>query len=279
MRASCVCALRAIDASPIAVHSAGVFDKTGLPRVTNVLVADDNPVTLRFFGEALARLGFDHALARDGADACAQASRVAFDILLFDARMPSLDGGEALARIRSQAGPSRAAVAIATTADASEAARHALLAAGFIDVIAKPVGIDALRATLARYSGAAIAATPAVVLAPNDADLLDDASALLAVGGDASILAALRVLLVGELDALPLEIAEIASRNDIKALRDRLHRLDASAGFCGARGLASAIARLRVALDDSGAWPQRDANAFLAACANVRERLAATATA
>jgi CheY-like chemotaxis protein len=254
-----------------------VFSKTGSARVTNILVADDNPVTLRFFAEALTQLGFDHALARDGTEACALASQTAFDILLFDARMPSLDGCAALARIRSETGASQNAIAIATTADAGDATREALLAAGFIDVIPKPVGIDALRAALARHSGATIAPVAAAAVATSETDALDDSSALLAVGGDASILAALRGLLIGELDALPAEIAEIASRNDVTALRDRLHRLDASAGFCGARGLASAVSRLRAALDDSDAWPNQAAHEFLVACAHVRDRLATTA--
>jgi CheY-like chemotaxis protein/HPt (histidine-containing phosphotransfer) domain-containing protein len=230
--------------------------------VPNILVADDNPVSLAFFADALAQLGVASELAQDGLETVARASRTRFDLLLLDARMPGLDGAQALARIRAQAGPSRQSPALATTAEAGDDARARLLEAGFAGVIAKPVTIDALRAALARH------------LAAEASDGLDDARALAATGGDASILAALRGLLITELDALPLEIAACGARGDIAALRDRLHRLDASAGFCGAPALAVACSTLRAAIDAGTGWPNAATDAFLAACANVRARLA-----
>lgn len=237
-----------------------------------LLVADDNPVTLRFFAEALAQLGFACELAADGTEAVALARRARFDLLLFDARMPVLDGAQALARIRAEAGPSRDAVAVATTADTADSARRALITAGFVDVIVKPVTVAALRDTLARYLGDPDRTQPAGDATERS---LEDDRALAAVGGDASILAALRGLLVAELDALPTELADMATQADLAALRDRLHRLDASAGFCGAPGLAQAGARLRSALDVQNRWPDDAAADFLAACADVRARLLA----
>lgn len=229
--------------------------------VPNILVADDNPVSLRFFADALAQLGVSSELAHDGVETVARASRTRFDLLLLDARMPGLDGAEALARIRAEAGPSQRAPALATTAEAGKDAHSRLVEAGFEGVIAKPVTVDALRAALARYLTAG-------------SDGLDDARALAATGGDASILAALRGLLIAELDALPAEIADFGAHKDIAALRDRLHRLDASAGFCGAPALADAGTALRAALDASVDWPHAATAAFLAACADVRTRLA-----
>jgi CheY-like chemotaxis protein/HPt (histidine-containing phosphotransfer) domain-containing protein len=237
--------------------------------VPNILVADDNPVSLRFFADALAQLGASTELAHDGLDTVARASRTRFDLLLLDARMPGLDGAEALARIRSGAGPSQAATALATTAEAGDAARSRLVEAGFAGVIAKPVTVDALRAALARH-------LPATGSAAGSHEL-DDAHALAATGGDASILAALRGLLIAELDALPTEIARFGERGDVAALRDRLHRLDASAGFCGAPALAAASATLRTAVDAGDAWPRAAVDAFLASCADVRARLAKSA--
>jgi CheY-like chemotaxis protein/HPt (histidine-containing phosphotransfer) domain-containing protein len=235
--------------------------------VPNILVADDNPVSLRFFADALAALGVSSELAHDGIETVARASRTRFDLLLIDARMPGLDGSEALARIRAEAGPSQDAVALATTAEAGEAARLRLVEAGFAGVIAKPVTVDALRAALVRYLPDAGGG------AQSGADGLDDARALAATGGDASIVAALRGLLIAELDALPAEIADFGARSDVAALRDRLHRLDASAGFCGAPALADACAALRKACDTGAGWPVAATDAFLAACADVRARL------
>jgi len=239
--------------------------------VPNILVADDNPVSLRFFADALATLGVSSELAHDGIETVARASRTRFDLLLLDARMPGLDGTEALARIRAEAGPSQRAPALATTAEAGQAVRARLAEAGFAGVIAKPVTIDALRAALERYLPDIGGGVPR---ADSSADGLDDARALAATGGDASILAALRGLLIAELDALPAEIADFGARNDVSAVRDRLHRLDASAGFCGAPALAGACAALRVAFDTGAGWPVVATDAFLATCADVRARLA-----
>ncbi|HEX5121826.1 MAG TPA: response regulator [Rhodanobacteraceae bacterium] len=238
----------------------------------NILVADDNPVSLRFFADALAALGVASELAHDGVEALARARRTRFDLLLLDARMPGLDGIEVLARIRDEPGASREAPALATTAEAGDAVRVRLALAGFADVIAKPVTLDALhRAIASHVSGLQGLAGPSV---PLSAEALDDARALAATGGDASILAALRGLLVAELDALPAELAELGARGDEAALRDRLHRLDASAGFCGAPALTRACAALRAAVDAGADWPHAPTETFLTACADVRARLA-----
>jgi len=240
--------------------------------VPKILVADDNPVSLRFFADALEALGVSSELAHDGVETVACADRTRFDLLLLDARMPGLDGTEALARIRAGTGPSQRTPALATTAEAGDAVRARLVDAGFSGVIAKPVTIEALRTALARHLPDALG--DAGRAPGNASDGLDDAHALAATGGDASILAALRGLLIAELDALPAEIAGFGERGDAAGLRDRLHRLDASAGFCGAPALTRACATLRGALDANADWPHAAASAFLAACADVRAGLA-----
>ena len=234
-----------------------------MPR-PRILVADDNPVSLRFFADALDALGIDCTLAPDGARAVAEAENTAFDVLLLDIHMPVHGGAEVLARVRAGNGPSRSSPALATSAQTDAATDAALRAAGFAAVLSKPIGVDALRAALARHLPRGGDAMP----------VLDDAQALDAAGGDRAIVAALRGLFAAELDALPADIESLAVRKDDAGLRDRLHRLDASAGFCGAPALQEAIARLRGALVDEE-WPQAAIEDFLAACAHVRAALAA----
>jgi CheY-like chemotaxis protein/HPt (histidine-containing phosphotransfer) domain-containing protein len=245
--------------------------------VPKILVADDNPVSLRFFADALAGIGFEAECAGDGLAAVAAARRERFDLLLLDVNMPGLGGVDALRRIRAETGPSRDAVACATTAAGGDASRDALIAAGFGDVIAKPVSIDALRALLHRHMHAPMPTSDpdgAYGASPREDAILDDGAALAATGGDAAILAALRGLLMGELEALPNELEAMAARADLAALRDRLHRIDASAGFCGAPALVRAAARLRSVLDSGTGWPRDAAAEFLGACATVRDALA-----
>lgn len=207
-----------------------------MPRI---LVADDNAVSLRFLAEALKARELDCATAVDGTQAAALAEALPFDLLLLDARMPRLDGPGALARIRGGNGPSARAAALATTA--GDAASHAvLIAAGFAAVLPKPLALDVLYAALAHHLGG------------DRERLLDDAGALAVGGGDPAIVDALRGLLRVELAALPGELRTMAARADRAGLRERLHRLDASAGFCGALALARASAALRATLDVGG---------------------------
>lgn len=222
-----------------------------------VLVADDNPLSLAFFAQALEDAGCVVTLAADGAEAVALARNAAFDLLLLDARMPKLDGAEALAAIRAASGSSTRA--LATTATNDRSIQAALLAAGFAEVLHKPLAIAALRAALARH-------LPELCRTPTT---LDDAQALSAAGGNPAIVSALRGLLATELDALPDEIAGFAKARNAQALYERLHRLDASAGFCGAPGLVAAGSRLRDALADD-AWPESAFADFLRDCTHVR---------
>lgn len=228
-----------------------------------VLVADDNPLSLAFFSEAIRLAGHLATTAADGTRAVEAASCRQFDLLLLDTRMPGLDGPAALHSIRSGSGPSRRSPAVATSADAG-ISRPGLLDAGFGEVLVKPVAIDALHELLARYLGQG---------EPGDAVLLDNALALEKAGGNETIVTALRQLLDGELHALPAEIGAFAGNADRKALLERLHRLEASAGFCGTPSLAQAVATLRAKIDAGPAWPDSALVDFLRVCARTREAL------
>lgn len=204
--------------------------------------------------------GHQVATANDGNEAVVVAASRHFDLILLDTRMPVLDGPAALRSIRSGMGPSRRTPALATSADAA-VRRPELVEAGFEDVLIKPVGIDMLREWLVRYLGGAVR-PPATTL--------DDALALDKAGGNEAIVLALRQLLGGELDALPAEIENYARDANRVALCDRLHRLEASAGFCGASLLAQAIQALRVSLDSQSGWPAAALSDLLQVCAQTR---------
>jgi CheY-like chemotaxis protein len=237
--------------------------------IARVLVADDNPLSLRFFCSALATLEIECIEATDGTMALGLSDRDAFDLLLLDARMPGLGGIEVLTGIRAHGGPSQNATALATTANDDPAAHAALREAGFVDVLVKPLGVTALRAALDRYLPVAGSRT----LSKREELWLDEDQALAAAGGDRAIVLALRGLLVRELELLPAELTLISERRDANALRERLHRLDASAGFCGVRQLARAGAMLRTALD-APTWPEESVARFLDTCDRARAQLA-----
>ncbi|MEO5625034.1 MAG: response regulator [Dokdonella sp.] len=236
-----------------------------MPRV---LVSDDNLLSLQFFRAALISLGVDCIEAGDGTVALQLARGDAFHLMLLDVRMPGLDGPEVLRQIRARPGPSQHATALATTADNDASGHATLLAAGFVDVLIKPLAVDELRAALERY----LPASHSREIAGNQDEWLNEGAALAAAGGDRTIAAALRGLLIAELDLLPAELAAISQRRDAQALRERLHRLDASAGFCGAPVLAKAGTALRAALD-APTWPAPAIFRFLKTCERTRSML------
>jgi CheY-like chemotaxis protein len=232
-----------------------------MPRV---LVVDDNPLSLRFFEDALSTLGLACTVAGSGAEALRQAALTCYDLLLIDACMPGMDGIAVLGNLREGRGASRSAPALASTA-ASAQAHAALRAAGFVDVVPKPIALSALHALLAAH----LPGWNTEVFS-RDSACLDDPRALAATGGDRSIVRALRGLLVLELDAVPDEFRDLAERKDIGGMNDRLHRLAASAGLCGAASLGRAVDALRNVLTANE--PARDAalERLLAACAETR---------
>lgn len=235
-----------------------------------LLIADDNALSLRFFAEAAATLGHRCDTAGDGEAALALARARRYDMLLLDVRMPRLDGPETLRRLRADiAAASRASPALATTADGDAAIERELRARGFAGVLAKPVDIDGLRRALGTGTGMVAERAADYVEPP----LLDDAAAYHSLGSSDAV-AALRVLFAQELDALPRELDACLAAADDADLRERLHRLCASAGFCGAPRLEQACRRLRNRLVADPRFAADDLAELRAVAAATRQALA-----
>jgi CheY-like chemotaxis protein len=228
--------------------------------VQRILIADDDPVSLRFLVAVAIQLGFTAVAVADGSAALAAALDQPFDLLLLDRKMPGLGGAEMLTALRTRGD---ATPAIATSAEVDKTIMAQLRAAGFVDIVEKPTTLERLGRALrphlqisaSLHALAAVAAT---------ATLLDEGSALAAIGGDATALRALRVLLAQELVALLAHSAELG--DDGSAWREHLHRLRASCGFCGAAALAEAAARLERGLRDDPANAQPVLCDFLHLC-------------
>jgi CheY-like chemotaxis protein len=227
-----------------------------------LLLLEDDAVSARFLVEALARLPshVDHATTL--AEAAARAGD-GHALWVFDARLPDGHAADLLPRLRAAG---LATPALALTADSDDGTRRRLLAAGFGEVLAKPVGAAALRATVrARLGGA----EPAGIAAParigsghaaraepatsqragraTDEALprWDDAAALAALGDTAAV-AALRALFVAELPDQDRRVAAACDAADPAAAREVLHRLKAGCAFVGAASPGSSATPRRV---------------------------------
>jgi len=241
----------------------------GQPRV---LVVDDDPVTLRFLYEAISRCGCAVTTAGDANTASAAEAPAGFDLALLDRQMPGSSGVAILAELRARG---MAAPAIATSAHFDSVAATELREAGFAGLLLKPSGMAEIAALLARHLGTLPVSPitePLDPAAPGE-PLLDNTMALAAIGGDHAALVALRMLFRLELDAIARDFTDF-STIDPSALRDRLHRLGASCGFCGALALRGCAVRLERRLADNATATSADMAEFLRVVRLTSEQLA-----
>jgi CheY-like chemotaxis protein len=116
----------------------------------HILLVEDNAINREVAMELLSGAGVVVSVARDGQEALDMLDRQRFDAVLMDCQMPVMDGYAATRALR-QRPQLRALPVIAMTANAMVSDRDAVLAAGMNDHIAKPIVVDEMFATLARW--------------------------------------------------------------------------------------------------------------------------------
>jgi CheY-like chemotaxis protein len=122
-----------------------------------VLLVEDNAINRELASDLLSRAGIAVSVAYDGRDALELVARERFDCVLMDCQMPVMDGYAATRALREQPHLKDLPV-IAMTANAMVGDREKVLAAGMNDHIAKPIKVDEVFATIARWVRPAAAA-------------------------------------------------------------------------------------------------------------------------
>lgn len=117
-----------------------------------VLLVDDHAMNRDLGATVLELLGCDVALACDGAEAVEAVQADAFDVILMDIHMPVMDGVEATRRIRALDHAAGQTPIIAMSADVMPDMLERCRRAGMNDTLGKPIQIEALHATLARWT-------------------------------------------------------------------------------------------------------------------------------
>ena len=210
----------------------------------SILLVEDDPTTRSYLEALLAALPVQVSAAASMAEAIRQAGKTAFDLLLVDARLPDGSGIELLAELR-RCGVR--APALAHTAARERSELDPLIAAGFEEVLLKPVDAALWTATLARHlGGAPVATTRMRIVEEPDGKLpvWDDAAAARALAGNNAHVASLRQLFLAE---LPGQLQALRTMDS--TARDQLHRLRASCALVGAARLDAAVRALQVEED------------------------------
>ena len=136
-------------------------DRVALTRFSGirVLLVEDNPVGALLAATLLRREGCAVETAASGHEALDALKRARYDLVFMDRRMPGMDGPSAARAIRARGDETPI---VALTANAFAEDRRACLEAGMDDHLVKPLELDALRASLARWTNRAERAKVAV---------------------------------------------------------------------------------------------------------------------
>ena len=223
-----------------------------------VLLVEDNAFNRELAFDLLSQAGVIVGIACDGREALEVLARQSFDCVLMDCQMPVMDGYAATRALRQQPHLKNLPV-IAMTADAMVGDREKALAAGMNDHIAKPIKIDEVFTTVARWACPAPGSRPEAASTANSKaqpDLLrglhgiDVQTGLDGLNGDRQLYTRLlRMFRDREADFGARFRAARAEGRDEDALRCA-HNLKSVAGSLAAQDVQRAAAELERACDD-----------------------------
>jgi CheY-like chemotaxis protein len=115
-----------------------------------ILVVEDNDVIRKMLARILFQLGVSTDTASDGLEAAEKASTGAYDLILMDLSMPTMDGYQATRRIRENEQlfdlPRSAIVAVTAFGT-----REQCLKSGMDDYIVKPATAEQMRSIINRW--------------------------------------------------------------------------------------------------------------------------------
>ncbi len=111
----------------------------------HALIVDDHPTNRIIASALLRKLGWQTQEAETGAAALELAAQRDFQLVLLDISMPGLSGEETCQALRQRYG-TRPVRIVAYTAHAFPEEREAFLAAGFDEILVKPISRERLEA-------------------------------------------------------------------------------------------------------------------------------------
>ena len=218
-----------------------------------LLLVEDDAVSRSFMAAALEALPSQVDLADTMAAALAMGG--SHELWLLDANLADGSGIDLLGKLRARF---PGTPALAHTADHSPALHTQLLAAGFDDVLTKPLTAAQLQQAVARLLHAS-SRQPLQLHVQEDGEAFhslpfwDQATALAALNGNQEHVATLRGMFLDELGRQHGQIISALHSANLEGARHVLHQLKASSGFVGALRLNAAAAALEKSLTDAAA--------------------------
>jgi CheY-like chemotaxis protein/HPt (histidine-containing phosphotransfer) domain-containing protein len=209
-----------------------------------VLIVEDNPVNAAVFEGLLDEIGCSHSTAAGGREAVALAGAQDFSAILMDVHMPDMDGWTASTLIRRAEAGRRHTPIVALTADLDEGHRQRCREAGMDAFLGKPLLLEDLHATLARW-------IPAAAPSTLSADALSRMRQM-ERNGNGGFIERVAALFEETSEAQVDAILSAVTEGDMPAISSRCHSLKSASAQVGADGLA------RLAIETERAANSRD---------------------
>ncbi len=235
----------------------GVMSRSDVDRRSaRLLIVEDNDVNRELLLKMLELMGHNVIAAAGGAEAVALVAKNHFDLVLMDISMPEVDGIEAIRRIRARKLAPHTDI-VALTAHAAADDHKRILAAGFAEILTKPVNKRQLVEVIGRRA------------LRHEADSEDEEN-----GSDiAQFFEALgpekaNEFLMRFLDEIGTFAGELAKGGGIsRDIRTESHRLAGSAAVLGLAGLRKCLQDIEIGAEDrppacdkfSEVWQEADA--------------------
>jgi CheY-like chemotaxis protein/HPt (histidine-containing phosphotransfer) domain-containing protein len=215
----------------------------------HLLLVEDNEINREVARELLSDEGITVAIAVDGRQALEMLERERFDGVLMDCQMPRMDGFEATRALR-QRPELRELPVIAMTANAMVGDREKALAAGMNDHIAKPIDVEEMFSTLARWISPRVQEAPDLHHLPG----VDAQAALARLRSNEAVLVRTLLLFLEADREFVARFSQTWAQGHCDEARRMAHDLQATAGTLGMHGLredALALEQACIANDPS----------------------------
>ncbi|WP_231598078.1 response regulator [Synechococcus sp. CBW1002] len=211
-----------------------------------VLLVEDNAMNQELACELLSQAGLVVETACNGQEALdLLAHDRRFDGVLMDCQMPVMDGYTATRAIKADSALASMPV-IAMTANAMEGDLEKVLAVGMVDHIVKPLDVEAMFRTLARWIQPPAASPPDAARAPEFPLLpgLDQRAGMTSTMGNAQLYRRLLRRFADEQQTFEAQFRAAWQGGDVSTATRLAHTLKGTAGTIGARGVQQAAATL-----------------------------------
>ena len=236
-----------------------------------ILLVEDNAINQQVAQELLESAKFVVEIANNGLEAVQMVEHSPYDVVLMDVQMPEMDGYAATSKIRSNPRLDKLPI-IAMTAHAMDTNRDKCLAIGMNDFVTKPIDINQLFATLAKWIKPDTRNVPTCVLteknpidAENTAPIVDlpginVKSGLQRLGSNRNLFRKLWTNFRQDYAGATQEIKSLlAQTSDLESANRLVHSIKGVAGNLGATELFKMARELETAIKQNNAasWSER----------------------